>query len=184
MKHVHVDSWGSCLRNKGPELPPEIAKIEGDQSIADYFKRNWDESKKAMSEKYLFTVAMENSDHFDYVTEKLWQPLAAGSVPIYHGAPNIDDWLPCHHCIIDVRKFSSPAALADYIKMLEKNMTLYGEYHKWRNEPVRESFVRLLNYFERASSYLIDSVTCAMAHSEEPRRTRYKLVEMIGSFPT
>ncbi|CAF4835450.1 unnamed protein product, partial [Rotaria sp. Silwood2] len=34
---------------------------------------------------------------YDYVTEKLWQPLAAGSVPLYLGAPNIDEWLPCYN---------------------------------------------------------------------------------------
>ena len=178
--HIGVDSWGKCLRNKGPDLPPEIAKIHGGSTNESHYKGKWVDSKKAMSQRYLFTIAMENSNTYDYVTEKLWHPLAAGSVPIYDGAPNVDDWLPCHHCIIDVRKFPSARVLADYLKVLEKNMTLYGEYHQWRNEPVRESFLSLLNYFDRASAYSVDSVTCAMAHSEQPRLTRYRILETIG----
>ena len=44
-----------------------------------------------LARQYLFTIAIENSLEYDYVTEKLWQPLAAGSVPIYLGAPNVDE---------------------------------------------------------------------------------------------
>jgi len=44
-----------------------------------------------MIKHYKFTVAIEKSIQHDYATGKLWQPLAADSVPLYYGGPNIDD---------------------------------------------------------------------------------------------
>lgn len=40
--------------------------------------------------RYKFVIAFENSACEDYVTEKLWRPLAVGVLPIYYGAPNIE----------------------------------------------------------------------------------------------
>ncbi len=78
MLDIPVDEQGSCGRNK---VLLDIAKIHD----------NWELSKKAMIKHYKFTVAIENSIKHDYATGKLWQPLAADSVPLYYGGPNIDD---------------------------------------------------------------------------------------------
>ena len=110
MSHVPVNAWGNCGRNKGPELPEEIRKIQGSPSNVNHFQGNWVMAKKAFLKSYKFTIAIENSLTHDYVTEKLWNPLATGSVPLYYGAPNIDDWLPCQGCIIDLQKFPTPRA--------------------------------------------------------------------------
>lgn len=40
--------------------------------------------------KYKFTIAIENAICDDYITEKLWRPLIAGSVPIYLGSPSVE----------------------------------------------------------------------------------------------
>ena len=107
MSLTPVDAWGSCEKNKGPNLPPEIAKIQRSGATENHYKGNWVGAKKEMMKYYHFTVAFENSFDNDYVTEKLWQPLAAGSVPLYYGPPNVEEWLPCSNCIIDLRRFSS-----------------------------------------------------------------------------
>ena len=39
--------------------------------------------------KYKFTMATENAVCDDYITEKYWRPLRAGSVPIVFGSPKI-----------------------------------------------------------------------------------------------
>jgi len=52
---------------------------------------NWELSKKGMVKHHKFTVAIEKSMKHDYAAGKLWQPLAADSVPLYYGGPNIDD---------------------------------------------------------------------------------------------
>ncbi len=48
----------------------------------------------------------ENSIATDYVTEKLYDAFVAGCVPVYYGAPNIEDLLPDPDSIIDYRRAS------------------------------------------------------------------------------
>ena len=38
---------------------------------------------------------------------QVYQALAVGSVPVYRGAPNIADFLPCRNCIVNADEFSS-----------------------------------------------------------------------------
>lgn len=82
--------------------------------------------------QYKFTIAFENSIHAGYVTEKLMEPLAAGSVPIYLGgleAPK--DFNP--KSFINGNSFSSLAELVEYVKEVDSNDELYNSY---LNEPV------------------------------------------------
>jgi hypothetical protein len=39
--------------------------------------------------QYKFSLAMENAVCSDYITEKMWRPLVAGSVPIVFGSPHV-----------------------------------------------------------------------------------------------
>ena len=36
----------------------------------------------------------------DYITERLWQGLRAGAVPVYFGAPNVRDYLPDRDAVV------------------------------------------------------------------------------------
>ena len=64
---------------------------------------------------YRFTLCFENSwDYAGDITEKPFDSLAAGSIPVYLGAPNIADYVP-KACFVDFRDFSSVEALAHYL---------------------------------------------------------------------
>ena len=52
-----------------------------------------------MIRPYYFNLAMENSVALDYVTEKLYDPLLVGVVPVYKGAPNVENFVPPHTII-------------------------------------------------------------------------------------
>ena len=80
------------------------------------------------AENYL---SFENSLCRDYVTEKLWRILTINVVPVVLGKVNYSAILP-PHSYIDVRDFASPRHLADYLKLLSSNDTLYNEYFRWR----------------------------------------------------
>jgi hypothetical protein len=69
--------------------------------------------------------------------------LAAGSVPLYYGGPNIDDWLPYIDCIIDLRKFANPQAVEEFILSVLKNTSLYAQFHKCENN----LFYKIRDYF-------------------------------------
>src|SRR4051794_29376099 len=45
-------------------------------------------SKMCLMEKFKFTLAIDNTLEYDYVTEKLFDPLRAPTLPVYLGAPN------------------------------------------------------------------------------------------------
>ncbi|CAF1492846.1 unnamed protein product [Adineta steineri] len=166
MKYIDVDNYGTC-GEKIRQLPEHIVQIQGSRNrtlkqIATY---NWVAGKLALSRDYLFTIAIENSLTYDYISEKLWQPLAAGSIPIYLGAPNVYDWLPCRtDCIIDLRKFKTPKDAAMFIKSVAKNKTLYESFHQWRKEPVSNKFQKILAYYARFSSHSLDCILCEMSH--------------------
>jgi glycoprotein 3-alpha-L-fucosyltransferase len=53
-----------------------------------------------------FTLAFENSATEDYVTEKLFQPLIAGSVPVVYGPPNLEELEPGPNSLINAYKYT------------------------------------------------------------------------------
>merc|ERR1711918_136919 len=83
-----------------------------------------------------FTLAFESVQADDWVTEKVYHALAVGSVPVYYGASNIEDFLPCRHCIINANRYEdNHLLLAKRLKYLLKNGTAYDEYLSWTKTP-------------------------------------------------
>lgn len=188
MKYIDVDNYGTCGKNIR-NLPDHIVAIQNstNRNLQDRGSYQWENGKLTLSSEYLFTISIENSLTYDYITEKLWHPLVAGSIPIYLGAPNVEDWLPCKtDCIVDLRKFKSPKDAALFIKHIATNRTLYESFHTWRNEPVREKFQKMLNYFQNISDYSLDCILCDMSNrvqqGENPIEIKRKLKTIIGQF--
>ena len=122
MRHIEVDSWGSFLRNR------RLASDDGRPS------------KLRLIASYPFTLAFENSISPDYVTEKFFDPLVVGSVPVYLGAANVADFAPGEDCYIDVRDHASPRDLAEYLHSLIRDPAAYERLHAWRRQPLRPTF--------------------------------------------
>jgi hypothetical protein len=77
--------------------------------------------------RYRFALCYENSRWRGYVTEKVFDCLRAGTVPIYWGAPDIQDILP-PDTYIDRREFASDEDLARYLHaMPEARVNAYRE---------------------------------------------------------
>ena len=65
------------------------------------------ESKHEVYQKFKFSLCFENvADISGYITEKIFDSMLAGNVPVYRGADNISDYIP-PDCFIDYRKFDS-----------------------------------------------------------------------------
>ena len=188
IKYIDVDNYGTCGRNIR-RLPEHIVRIQNslNRNLKNRGSYNWEAGKLNLSSGYLFTVAIENSISHDYITEKLWHPLVAGSVPIYLGAPNIQDWLPCEtDCIIDLRQFKTPQDAAQHIRNVAMNRTLYESYHQWRKHPVQNKFHKMLTYFQKMSGYSLNCILCDMSHrvsrGEDLNAFKSQLKATIGSF--
>ena len=92
--------------------------------------------------QYKFVIAFENSRANDYVTEKFYDPLLAGAVPIYLGAPNIETFAPGENCSVDIRNFSSPKELAAFLIEACKNEKIYNKFLQWKKEPLKPEFMK------------------------------------------
>jgi hypothetical protein len=77
----------------------------------------------------------------DYVTEKLLQGFAMGRLPVYWGAPNVDDYLPGPHSIINAMDFAGPRELADHLIKVDEDDELYLSYFKWREQGLSKRFL-------------------------------------------
>lgn len=71
---------------------------------------------------YRFCFCFENTVGLKgYVTEKIFPCFAAGCVPIYWGAPNIEDYIP-KGCYIDYRDFATHEELYLFIKTMPEEL--------------------------------------------------------------
>ncbi len=129
MRDLEIDSYGKFLNN---------ARIPNDR---------WRPSKLEILPRYKFTLAFENAIARDYVTEKFFDPLLCGSVPIYLGAPNVDEFAPGDHCFINVNDFESPRALAAHLQLLAHDANAYNEYLVWKQKSLRPSFVAMVEKY-------------------------------------
>ncbi|HCM22678.1 MAG TPA: hypothetical protein DIC46_18330 [Porphyromonadaceae bacterium] len=123
IEYIDIDSYGKLYNNM--TMVNDIGR----------------ETKLQVYSKYKFVIAFENAICQDYVTEKFYDPLIVGSVPIYMGAPNIEELIPGDNCYINVRDYKSAKDLADYLKRCFQDNDEYMKYHKWRRKPLRKGFV-------------------------------------------
>lgn len=111
-QHIQVDVYGSC----------------GDLKC-DKKQRRWC-YRDVLMPNYKFYLAFENSLCEDYATEKMWNPLHDGMVPVVYGGVQYSDILP-PHSYVDATKLT-PLQLANLLSSIASSPQLYGRYHLWR----------------------------------------------------
>ena len=103
--YKHVDSGGRYNNNVGGPCADKIA----------------------FQNQYKFSVTFENSMSKGYITEKLPDALAAGSVPIYLGGEDVsDEFNP--RAFINGHDFGSLEELAEAVKKIDQDDDLYMSY--------------------------------------------------------
>jgi hypothetical protein len=87
---------------------------------------NCGKEKISILKNYRFCFCVENRvDLKGYISEKIFPCFAAGCVPIYWGAPNIEEYIP-KECFIDYRDFETHEELYAFIKTMPEEV--YDEY--------------------------------------------------------
>ena len=76
-KIVKVDYGGAYKNNIGRK----IEGVHSDSKLINFYK------------EYKFVFAMENSKGDYYITEKLYNALKSGGIPVYWGSPNLDTFI-------------------------------------------------------------------------------------------
>ena len=75
--------------------------------------------KHDLLSSYRYTLTLENFLYPGYVTEKIFDALAAGSIPIYLGAPDIESFVP-KETFVDMRDFPNMAELETFLNNLDE----------------------------------------------------------------
>lgn len=104
-------------------------------------------SKKKFLQAHPFHLAFENFNQKDYVTEKLYEAIDSGTVPIYYGAPNVEDFFPTElykAAIINIADYSDlklnvkdfdlvAERVSSHLKSLLRNYSAYSSVRdNWR----------------------------------------------------
>lgn len=142
MQYKHIDCPGLVMNNMKP---------------VDFISRydsNWEKGKINFIGNYKFTIAFENTVMNGYTTEKLIQPLIAGSIPIYYGNPRV------------VEQFNKEAFINcnDYDNCLEKVIERVIEidnnddlaYKMITSSPLTESYS--FDWREKLEKFLINII--------------------------
>lgn len=114
--HFYGSYWETLRRDLTPEQQAAF-----DSAYKGYAKDKYQTLSQAR-----FTLAYENVNANDYVSEKIYDALLSDSVPIYLGAPNITDYVPAD-CFINKNDFPSYEVLYDYIKNMPEE-----QYQKYK----------------------------------------------------
>ncbi|XP_068641502.1 glycoprotein 3-alpha-L-fucosyltransferase A-like [Aristolochia californica] len=120
--NITIDSYGGCHRNRDGRV-----------------------NKVKTLKRYKFSLAFENSNEEDYVTEKFFQSLVAGTIPVVVGAPNIQEFAPSPHSILHIRELSDVGPVAKKMKYLAGNPELFNNSLRWKYEGPSDSFKALVD---------------------------------------
>ena len=72
------------------------------------------QSKLETLSRYTFSLCFENVILNGWVTEKIFDCMATGTIPIYWGAPDVEKYVPAD-CFIDMRRFDNYEHLHSYL---------------------------------------------------------------------
>lgn len=147
---VTVESYGICERTKNPKP----------------------DQKEIVAGRHLFLFAFENTDCVDYVTEKVFHGLRAGTVPVYMGTRSVIRDVP-FHSIIQTSNFNSAENLAAYLQYLTVNESAYNSYFEWRNYGFPPKLKRKIELSSTFGTHQWRCEACSFFHSNMklPRRS-------------
>jgi len=152
---VPVDSLGRCTP-------------DGSRSLHSEYYRN--ARKEDFLQKYKVYLAFENSAEPGYVTEKIMDGYAAGAVPVYWGAPDVDNYVP-PNSMIHVRNNHDIEQVAAKIKEVLSNQQKWEELVEWRQQDPKSW--PAFSYEKQHA--LLPSVSCRMcrlAHQAKIAKAR------------
>lgn len=140
-KRLKVDRYGEAFKNhlKWPDNIPN--------------------EKYLLIKNYKFCLAIENTINFvkwgqmhsdpiddDYITEKLWDCMRGGSIPIYFGAKNAKKYFPTNKSIIYSNDFKNYEELIEYVVLIKNDRNILKQYIEWPYK-YSKSWYKMMKYY-------------------------------------
>jgi len=122
-RYIPIDVFGKCSGRPLP--PPQREAVYGS-------------NKTSLMQEYWLSISFENAIDLDYVTEKLYQPLIAGSIPVYFGAPNARDYLPDSSAAVLGDAFATVDDMGAYLRELLSSDAELQRRVAWKSRGDRE----------------------------------------------
>lgn len=139
-EYMKVDSGGKYLNNIGGQIPG----THSEKDIIDFISG------------YNFCICFENSSCPGYCTEKIAQCMAAGTIPVYWGDPDVCNYFN-EKSFLRVKSHEDFQSVREKMKELQENLDLYREMYKenWvRSETVEKfSDKEIASFGEKILSY-------------------------------
>uniref|UniRef100_A0A1J3GLR0 Fucosyltransferase n=1 Tax=Noccaea caerulescens TaxID=107243 RepID=A0A1J3GLR0_NOCCA len=149
--NIKIDSYGGCHRNRGGK----VDKVEA-------------------LKRYKFSLAFENTNEEDYVTEKFFQSLVAGSVPVVVGAPNIEEFAPSSDSFLHIKSMEDVEPVAKRMKYLADNPAAYNQTLRWKYEGPSDSFKALVDMAAVHSSCRLCIFVATRIREQEEKSPEFK----------
>ncbi len=165
MKRKKVDCLGPVLYNM--EISDNVGKLDHTGEYIDWRKEKFETIKE-----YKFTMAFENEQAYNYVTEKIYQPLVVGSIPIYWGAPNVDTIFN-PKCFVNVNNFNSYEEAIDEIIKIDEDKAYYETFFE---EPAILIHSKLIDLSEKQ---IIERINTVILRDKEPVGHKYRSTHRI-----
>ncbi|CAN0878942.1 Glycoprotein 3-alpha-L-fucosyltransferase A [Linum grandiflorum] len=148
---IPIDSYGACHRNRDGR----VNKVEA-------------------LKRYKFSLAFENSNEEDYVTEKFFQSLVAGTIPVVVGAPNIQDFAPGPGSVLHIKTLKDVETVAKTMRNLSENLTAYNQSLRWKLDGPSDSFKALVDMAAVHSSCRLCIHIATIIREKEERSPLFK----------
>ena len=110
--------------------------------------------REHIGRNFKFFFAFENSVCKDYITEKFFLMLRYDIIPVVVGGGNYTRFVP-KSAFINAMNFASPKHLAEYLKLVDSNITLFNSFFKWKKH---------VNFFNTIVSYGFICEMCIQSH--------------------
>ncbi|KAL3538874.1 hypothetical protein ACH5RR_002240 [Cinchona calisaya] len=149
--NIKIDSYGSCHRNRAGNV-----------------------DKVQALKRYKFSLAFENSNEEDYVTEKFFQSLVAGTIPVVIGAPNIQEYAPAPGSLLHIKELKDVDTVAKTMKYLAENPGACNESLRWKFEGPSDSFKALVDMAAIHSSCRLCIYLATKVQEKEEEKIEFK----------
>ncbi|KAM3211005.1 hypothetical protein ACQJBY_064695 [Aegilops geniculata] len=122
---------------------------------------------------YKFSLAFENSNEEDYVTEKFFQSLVTGAIPVVVGAPNIQEFSPGEGAILHIKELDDVISVAKTMKHIASNPDAFNQSLRWKYDGPSDSFKALIDMAAVHSSCRLCIHIATKIHEKEERTPKF-----------
>ena len=145
-RYVEIEQFGQCKISGATHKEMNTAY----PTCSNMPRRSamWDAQKECIYFNSMFGLVLESAYEENYLTEKLFQVLKNGAVPIIAGDPSLyRKHLPSPNAAIFLAEFTSYRSASLYIKKVMKSRRLWHAHNAWKGlETFPIGFEKLLQH--------------------------------------